>query len=153
MDHEVNLCSCMSMKHVSIFLREEHVGRQKWADQLYKLMVYGRINLNLVMATMTTNVGVVYYELLAPRTINGEKFRHFLTNLGLVLDSHAAVILIDNAPPRRGVQMDRDFHTIRYLPAYSLFLSAIENAFSVFRNATHKKHTKRAGAPESVDAG
>ena len=59
-------------------------------------------NLNLIL-TVSEHVGIVYHE-LTRRTVNAEKFSHFLDNLELVLAQaqELAPVTMDNASVQNG---------------------------------------------------
>ena len=57
-------------------------------------------NLNLILA-VSEHVGIVYYE-LTRRTVNAEKFSHFLDNLEVVVAQELAFVIMDNAPIHNG---------------------------------------------------
>lgn len=91
-------------------------------------------NLNLLMA-ISPEAGMHYFELHVG-TVNRDRFKDFLDNLGAVLGEEFDVsIVMDNAPIHNGVEMDAENHQIIKLPAYSPMLNPIENAFSSVKSA------------------
>ena len=90
-----------------------------------------RRNTSAIVA-VSDQVGVVYYEIVIGG-VTQEVFGNFLTSLTSILDEERAFLVMDNAPCHN-VQIDSAHQVIKYLPAYSPFLSPIENCFSVLKS-------------------
>ena len=67
-----------------------------------------------------------------------------------------SVIILDNAPCHRNIDVEFPQLEIKFLPAYSPFLNPIENTFSVLKSAI-KRHlqydTERSHAQDARAAG
>ena len=108
-----------------------------------------------VIAAISDQVGLLYHEVHVT-SVTKDVFTNYMFNLSVILGMEPAVIILDNAPCHRHIDVEFPQLEIKFLPAYSPFLNPIENTFSVLKSAI-KRHlqydTERSHAQDARAAG
>ena len=116
----------------NLFTRRTRGRAERGRPAVRQLQFERGRNLNLILA-VAAEAGVVYYE-LNRGTMTADRFQAFMDNLEVVLQAQGAenvCIVLDNASVHNNVTCGD--HGIKKLPAYSPFLTPVENCFAVFK--------------------
>ena len=107
-------------------------GRAILGQRVNRVVRGQRGNNVTVIVAICDTVGVLYHE-IHERGVNREVFYDFLTNLQVIIGEEDVVVVMDNAPCHRRMDIEFPRLAIKFLPPYSPFLNPIEECFSVFK--------------------
>ena len=108
-------------------------GRARLGERVNRIVGGQRGRNATIICAISNQVGVLYHEIHF-QTVNKPTFNNFMASLEAILGDEAAIIIMDNAPIHRGIDIIYPELSMKFLPAYSPFVNPIENYFSVFKN-------------------
>ena len=108
-------------------------GRARLGERVNRIVGGQRGRNTTIICAISNQVGVLYHEIHF-QTVNKQTFNNFMASLEAILGDEPAIIIMDNAPIHRGIDIIYPELSMKFLPAYSPFLNPIENCFSVLKN-------------------
>jgi hypothetical protein len=112
-------------------------GRSVKGSRCFRVMDYQRgKNMSLCMAI--GECGIIHHQIIVG-AFDREKYTVFLEELSEIVGGNETHFVMDNCRIHHGIALNKEEHSLVYLPPYSPFLNPIEAAFSVLKTEIKSK--------------